>query len=337
MKSVGIRPAISQRVVEVPAIQIPSFRYHFAKEDGVKKLMMTTAGGLGDQVTAEPTLRYAFKLFSEYEISLLTSFPDLFTHLPFKRVYKSGSPEVSGLIEEDYLTLHTYSKRQNMSDDFIAHHFTHAVDYSSLLAFQRQLPTSERAIVLEGSDFHLSCQSIKIVLHPGRHWASKTFPESWWNEVIERMGAAYPNQVAIIGKDVDSETGTVNVTVPPTVLDMRNQLDLKNLISLLKAARLVVTNDSAPLHIAAAGYAHILFIASAKHPDHITHWRQPQNHGSPMWGWRMQNMGRDGLWNHVSSNPVRTEPLEIDGMAPEIMAGLLPAPGEVVNRARMLV
>lgn len=325
-------------MVDLPAKQIPTIKYHLAKEAGIKKIMMTTSGGLGDQVVAEPTLRYAFKLFPDYEISLLTSFPELFTHLPFCAIYDVRSPEARVLNENEWLTIHTNPKENELSRDFLLHHFTQVVDFCSLNAFQRQLPISERVVHLPSSDFWLSCRSTKIIVHPGRHWPSKTFPKSWWDEVIAKLGELYPHQVAIIGKDVNSKTGTVEVEVPETVIDLRNKLTLNDSIGLLQRAEVVLTNDSSPLHIAASGRAFIVFIASCKEADHLYHWRYTQWEGGPVaWAYRMVNLGNDGLWNHLSSCPVRDEPLMIDDISPDLMKAILPAPQKVINRIRMII
>lgn len=307
-------------ITEVPAKQIPPLRYKIAADHGIKQVMMTTWGGLGDQVCAEPTLRYAFKLLEGYEISLFTSYPDLFRHLPFKRIY--SKQENTALNDEEWLVIHTNAEHGNMSRDFLAHHFTQVVDFCSLSAFQRQLPIAEREIILHGTSIEGSFPM--IVIHPGRHWSSKTFPKQWWDEII--IGATkLCTNVAIIGKDIDKDTGTVDVCVPPGVRDLRNKLSLPQLIGVCKNAHVVLTNDSAPLHIAAAGDAEILFIASCKEPDHLLHWRQGR------FGFRMKNLGLDGLWNHQSSNPIRPEPLSIDTMKPELIKQLLPTATSVIN------
>lgn len=308
-------------MIDVPAKHIPPFRYKFAREAGVKQIMMTTWGGMGDQVCAEPALRYAFKLFPGYEISLLTSFPELFAHLPFKKVFLKS--EAAELNEDEWLVLHTNHPHSNMTRDFLAHHFTQCVDFSSLCAFQRQLPIADRHIQLPEWDMQVHPGS-RIIIHPGRHWQSKTFPKAWWNELIKRVSDSHSG-VVIVGKDVDEHTGTVDVDVPNNCLDLRNKLSIPELTMILKKAKVVITNDSAPLHMAAAGDAHILFVATCKEPDHLMHWR----HGK--FGWRMHSLGLDGLWNHQSSCPIREEALNIDTMPVGLLEKCLPLPRVVAG------
>lgn len=309
-------------VIDVPIKQIPPFRYKVAMDAGIKKIMMTTWGGLGDQVCGEPALRYAFKLFPDYEISLLTSFPELFTHLPFKRIYAKA--EAPSLNDDDWLVLHTNHPHENMARDFLAHHFTQCVDFSSLCAFQRQLPIADRQVMLPKTGRPVPFDETRIVVHAGRHWQSKSFPSAWWSEVLARLCDSHDG-VCLVGKDVDEHTGTVEVQRPKNCLDLRNRLSLLELSTVLQEADVVVTNDSAPLHMAAAGDAHILFVATCKEPDHLMHWRRGK------FGWRMENLGLDGLWNHVSTSPIRDEPLRIDVMPEGLLERCLPLPRDVAG------
>lgn len=315
-------------MIQVPVKQVPPFRYAVAKEKGIKQIMMTTWGGLGDQVCGEPTLRYAFKLFEGYEISLLSSFPDLFTHLPFKNIFhKSHSPNLN---DAEWLVLHTNTPHDNMARDFITHHFTQVVDFGSLCALQRQLPIEDRAVKLAQSSWALSWD-YPILIHPGRHWTSKTFPKYWWDDVIGSLAKMYPGRIALIGKDIDKDTGTVSVTVPPGVTDLRNKLNLLDLSSALQGAAVVITNDSAPLHIAAAGWAKIIFVASCKEADHLKHWRRNNENWQVEWAWRMANVERTGLWNMQSSIPIRDSEFRIDRMSPGMMEKVLPATWEILS------
>lgn len=317
-------------MLDVPAKHIPAIRYSLAKKDNVKQILMTTWGGLGDQVCAEPTLKYAFTLFKDYEISLMTSFPELFTHLPFVNIFKSGSPESMRLNEDEWLILHTNHPNNCMTRDFITHNYTHCVDFSSLCAFQRQLPIKDRTIKLscDEQDRVLPFGQGRIIIHAGRHWQSKTFPATWWNKVIKLISDNFSG-VVLVGKDVDQETGTVEVEQNINVIDLRNKLTLRQLALILGEAKVVLTNDSAPLHMATIGDAYILFIASCKQDDYLYHWR------NSFFGYKMKNLGRDGLWNHQDSCPIRDEPLTIDTISNGLLNNLLPHPEVVLKNVKI--
>ena len=74
--------------VAIPARQMPGYRTWKAIQAGVERnLLFRTWGGLGDQICAEPTIRYAFSAFKDCQISLASEQPDLYRHLNFKRVF----------------------------------------------------------------------------------------------------------------------------------------------------------------------------------------------------------------------------------------------------------
>lgn len=304
--------------------QVPKIRYELAAQAGIKKIMMVTWGGLGDQVVAEPTLRYAFKLFPDHDISLLSSFPELFTHLPFKNVYRKE--DGASLNEDEWLVFHTNPRHKMLPREFISHNFVQAVDFCSLAAFQRQLPIEDRVMRLSGLVDPVG--PFDVVIHPGRHWSSKTFPKRWWNQVI-RLISNHNNNVAIVGKDIDEETGTVDVEIPDGVADLRNSLNLCDLVNVLHGAKVVVTNDSAPLHMAASGSADIVFIASCKESDYLMHWRLNPYSRKVEFGYGMKNLGRTGIWDFESMSPMRGNDLRIDLMSRSKMRQVLPTPSFV--------
>lgn len=297
----------------INAKDLPSYR--LAQE--TSKIMMTTWGGLGDQVCAEPALRYAFKLFPNHEISLLTSFPELFSHLPFHKVYTKD--QTSELNEADYIVIHT-NHHGGIGSEFLHHHFTQPVDFSTLCAFQRQIPIKERII---RTPFP-TVREFDVLLHPGRHWPSKTFPREWWEAIALELSGRRIN-VAIVGKDISSELGTVEMDVPIGAVDLRNKLTLPEFVSQLLGTKVLITGDSAPLHLASSGTAHIGFVTTSKHPDHLLHYR------ARGFGWRMQNLGKGGYWEHDPGYPIRSDQYRIDLLPEGMLESVLPSPQEVVE------
>lgn len=298
---------------------IPSLKYDRAKQKNLKKIMITTHGGLGDQVCAEPTMRYAFKIYKDYDLYLGSSFPELFTHLLFKELF--NKEELIKQDPEEYLVLHTNSAPNNIVSDFYSHYFTQPVEFCSLAGLQRQLPIKDRQIQLSASPVQFL--DIDIAIHPGKNWPSKTFPKEWWDELIHKLAQTY--KIAIVGKDVDNLIGTVDVSVPQGAYDLRNKLNLNELTSILQNVKICITNDSSPIHIAASGDAHILFVSTIKHPDYLMHWRNGQ------FGYKMKDFSRDGLWNHINESPIRNEELRIDVLPDGLMEKILPQPNEIID------
>jgi ADP-heptose:LPS heptosyltransferase len=85
------------------------------------------------------------------------------------------------------------------------------------------------------------------VIHPGRTWPVKQWPEASWTDLVSRL-RAFGLLVFQVG-----DSAALAGTIP-----LGNSLSLVQLHSMLCAARLFVGVDSGPLHIAAAARAPIV-------------------------------------------------------------------------------
>lgn len=321
--------------VQVPISEIPGALYHVARQVGAHtNFLFRTWGGLGDMVCAEPTIRYALDYFDGVDFTLWAEEPDLYAHLlpRFKRVFKVGSEEQPNPAK--YLFFWSIKPPESLAWQFMNHMVTHAVDFVSLCMFACQLPVANREIKMPDfpvEDINAGVQAVSkepraIVVHAGKHWPSKTFPTEWWQAAVDRLGAKGFIPV-LIGQDQGLDDNRGYVPVDGTgCIDLRGKTTLRELIYLLKNARYILTNDSVPVHIGAAGNAHIGFIASCKHPDYITHWRNGR------WGWRMKNLGLDGMWNHIHRNPSKQDTrITADTLPDGVMEKLLPSAESVAE------
>lgn len=315
--------------VTIPATFIPEFRTQIAIQGRVEKnLLFKTWGGIGDQICAEPTLRYALKNYTDCKISLAADNPELFSHLQFEKVFdlKESQP-----IWEKYYVMQTIVPATDLTWQFFSHLYTHCVDFSSLCALRSQLPVKDREIQLEGREPELGIANMldsdfrPIFIHPGKHWPSKTFPKDFWDAVIHRLIERGCMPV-IIGADADENRGTVDVDTTRCT-DLRNMTSISETIWLLKRAKVLLTNDSAPLHMAASGSAWIGFIATCKHPDFITHRRNDS------WGWRMQNFGKGGAWDLMNSCPNKEHESSVEFIDEPILRSWLPDSNEFADWA----
>lgn len=307
-------------------MQIPAFRTSRAVQSGVEKsLLLTTWGGIGDQICAEPTLRFALKTFKDCKITLASEIPELFSHLKFDDVYDLRKERP---ILDDYLVFETISKIESLTWQFMGHMVTNCVDFPSLCAFRCQLPVSDREVVLKPEKPNredlleiVKDASSHVVIHAGRHWPSKTFPESWWNEVLLdlKKNGYTPVLIGKEGTDKMDNQGTVQVD-PSGCIDLRNKTSLMETVWLLQNMPVVICNDSSPLHMSVTGDAFIGYVATVKHPDFITHWRKGQ------WSWRMQNFGKGGMWNHMDYCPNKEQTVNVDNVDPELLLSWLPDP-----------
>lgn len=284
---------------------IPSFRLMVARQRKLdKKILLKIWGGLGDMITAQPCLEYALDKFipDGYEVSLESMVPSLSTHLlpRFTKVYDHYKDE--RVDESQYYVFNTVCSSMHFQWEFIAGLYTHCVDFSSQIAFRCQLPLEYKEIKLMPNGncykkiFEILDNEIKtdkfIVIHPGKHWQSKTFPKWWWDRVIKRIIKEGIIPVIIGGHKQDENGLRTTVDIDNTdCIDLRCRLEIMETVALLKKSKVLLTNDSAPLHMAASTNAWIGFIATCKHPEFITHYRKG------IFGWRMENLGLGGVWD----------------------------------------
>jgi hypothetical protein len=321
-------------------MNIPSVRTARANADGVQfnYLITATGGGLGDTICAEPTIRYFIEEFKwnfpdVVKVSVLTRFPELFRHLEsdLDNLFKVGECDLD---PRKYNVLATAVGENDFLWEFINMGFMHCLDAPSMCSMGRQLPVKYRELCLiprikdEATVNHflhkagLTDQE-KIVVHPGKTWPSRTLPADYWNKVT--IGLIQNGFTPIlIGAKCENGNSTVEVN-PEGCLDLRNRLELMETVALLQMADVVLTNDSAPLHMAASGESWIGFFGTARHPDFITYQR------NGVFGFKMQNLALSGMWDTMDLRPGQMEMQRYDQIDESILRSWLPEPSSVVN------
>lgn len=273
-------------------------------------------GALGDCVATQPVVRYVKKLSPGAIVTVRTAFPEVFKGIGVETVGETDKFFVDGY----YINL--LPQYAHMSFNMM-----HPIDYAAIAAFGGSLPWSERDIILdpEWVPLPVSEQGHRIerhiLIHPGRTWDSRTLPADWWNAVIQGFREKhYP--VAIIGKTLsDGTRGTVAIDADGC-LDLRDQLDLNGLMCAIKQGRMLITNDSSPVHISGAFSKPTIMITSAKHPDFIWPKRDPSLNIT---------MGKPIAAGTPSIGIVNSTRLDL--ATDEEIRAVLPKPEEVVDRA----
>jgi lipopolysaccharide heptosyltransferase II len=91
-----------------------------------------------------------------------------------------------------------------------------------------------------------------LAIHPGAGWETKRWPAEKFAEIARRFAGA----VVVVGSASERQlaAGVVDVAGSPhkPVLNLTGETSLKQLAALLGAADVVVSNDSGPMHLAAA-------------------------------------------------------------------------------------
>ncbi|WP_029759352.1 glycosyltransferase family 9 protein [Fusobacterium nucleatum] len=88
-----------------------------------------------------------------------------------------------------------------------------------------------------------------ILIAPGSKWFTKKWPEEYFRTLIQNLVKRDDLLVVITGGKEEKE---IELNLDSKVLDLRGEITLLELAELTKRASLVVSNDSAPIHITSA-------------------------------------------------------------------------------------
>jgi lipopolysaccharide heptosyltransferase II len=93
-----------------------------------------------------------------------------------------------------------------------------------------------------------------VVLQPGARWLNKRWPTGSFAELLRRLAEARADlRFAVLGGGDDREAGEAIVrAAPERCLDLTGKLSLPEMVEWLRLSELMVTNDTGPMHVAAA-------------------------------------------------------------------------------------
>lgn len=107
-----------------------------------------------------------------------------------------------------------------------------------------------------------------LVVHPGATAPSRRYPNEQLVEAVAELQASGHWQIAVAGAPQDRECAHTIATHVDDVVVLAGLLDLGELAALLQAARIVVCNNSAPAHIAAAVGTPVVDLYALTNPQH---------------------------------------------------------------------
>jgi lipopolysaccharide heptosyltransferase II len=93
-----------------------------------------------------------------------------------------------------------------------------------------------------------------IVLQPGARWSNKRWPVEHFAGLISKLAATYPDfRFAILGGEADRELGTALVRQDSQrCLDLTGKISLPEMVEWIRLSRMMISNDTGPMHVAAA-------------------------------------------------------------------------------------
>jgi heptosyltransferase-1 len=93
-----------------------------------------------------------------------------------------------------------------------------------------------------------------IILQPGARWMNKRWPVAHFRKMMEQVASEFPEVgFAVLGgaDDCALARGILEGTRVPS-LDLTGQVSLTEMVEWVRACKLMVTNDTGPMHVAAA-------------------------------------------------------------------------------------
>lgn len=295
-------------------------------------IILSVDGGIGDHVSAEPSVRYAVeKVFhGRTDVVLTSHYPRVFAHLNVPS-FLHGEAPIQGIDEMPKLFSFPRTGAISEAACFLT---CHMADFHALSMLKRMLPIADKTYRLALRADEIASLEAKlggvdahslVLVHAGKSWRTKTFPAPWWNEVVRTL-LERGHRVALIGKSVPSlagdATGIVPVGAPEGVIDLRDQLSLGELFALVSRAPILVSNDTSLIQIAGAFDNWIVLMATIKHPDFVL----PYRNGTV--SYKTRALYKRLLIDDIPFEPIRDAALRVD-FDVEDWSRYLPEPHEV--------
>jgi len=303
-----------------------------------RHVFLQVPGGLGDQISVEPVVRELIRQYSvDSQIDVTTHWPEIFRHVVSEKVRVHRAGEFRGEPDTPYYQMKTLTSPDegDGSWQFMSHTLTHPIDFASLMTMHGTIKDEDKQIKLQVDNEDIlrleetAFEDIhnRVLVHPGKGWTTKTFSTDWWSSVVDEL-LNNGSEVALIGNYLNDKQGLVldaDYEVPDGVLDLRNMLDLRTLFAACSLAAGLLSNDSAPIHIAGAFKGWIFLVATCKAP----HLLLPFRYGSQEYRTTVFH-GERKMWEDFDTRPCVASKKTID-VFPEgyTMDDYIPSPEDV--------
>lgn len=248
------------------------------------KIAIKIDGGLGDHISAEPAIRYIQDIYKDDDLIIVSHYPQVFAHLGIPH-YQTGEDYIEDA--KDRKPLWSLPTVDHPAWKVVSHALMNAYDYAALLMTRGTFPEDFPKQTKFGEQYYstkhpkfpysifeksaLTDWSRVVLLHPGKGWQSKTFPGDVWESYVKVVRDLDLIPI-LIGKRISEEQGVVEFDTTGAI-DLIDKLSLEELIGAISVAPVLISNDSAPIHIAGAFQNYIGLIATCKRPEFILPYR----------------------------------------------------------------
>lgn len=121
--------------------------------------------------------------------------------------------------------------------------------------------------------------STLVLLQPGARWLNKRWPVQKFAKVVHRLAQKFPEaRFAVLGGKDDAPLGeTISQIAPEKVLNLCGQTSLPEMIECVRRSDLLITNDTGPMHVAAAMDKPLIALFGPTEPRRTGPYGQLQN------------------------------------------------------------
>jgi lipopolysaccharide heptosyltransferase II len=118
-----------------------------------------------------------------------------------------------------------------------------------------------------------------IVIQPGARWLNKRWPVVYFSNLLHLLSAARPDfRFAIMGSNEDKEAGAAIAQADPKrCLNLTGKISLPEMIEWIRLGELMISNDTGPMHVAAALGKPVVAIFGPTEPRRTGPYGQLQN------------------------------------------------------------
>lgn len=246
-------------------------------------LVILNALGMGDALCFTPALR---KLYQAYDrkISIQSNYQFLFQNNPY--VDKNFSffdninlseYEIFSCFEQEM-----YGKKYNT----LTCKKNHCADVRRSCAFDLGFDLLKEEMELdffpsENCVYDIKSLGSYICLHTTSNWKNRTWSEDNWQNLVNRLQNLNIN-IVVFGKDYEEKVFDGSKIIKKcfvpngkNVIDFTNDgSSLSDLWHLINSAKMLVTSDSGPLHLAGTTDTWIIQLGSARNPEFSAPYRK---------------------------------------------------------------
>lgn len=249
---------------------------------GGEQIFIVCGGGMGNQICTLPTVQEIMRLYPKAQIGIRSHYPQVFEHLANDRIEvtridgktESEVAEEMKRLDQKYQFARVIATYKEMPMDMTQ---MNSVDFHSLCALGRQLP--EPRIEFPATANFPDLPPNTICIHAGKNgWKSKDIPKEYYQEIADKL-KAMGFKIAIIGKEEFTEHGQGYGAYRLSNIDFDFlNISLSASLAAIQKSIFLLSNDSAPVHLAGASNTPIGIISIAKHPSLIAPKREHQRH-----------------------------------------------------------